>query len=973
MKKGLRKEQNGPAVSNFSIGVIYFAQAENADYPLLENLMNANRNYDIIVVAKSNSESLNRWKEQGKIQICSVADLKSTLASSQADYWLAADEQVSWNIAKSLAGLHPEKGTDLYLPGTVRVDGNKPGLAQILSRIYYSKLQAFFSPSTYQNSVWKAFIIGKEALLSCLQYGESKNVLEIYHRICSIEQDYGEFELVAPKYPAYVKEANTTAKAGVSHYIKWFFKDAWQQMRDGEAGFTKRLQGFSRFFFASLFLLCLVGMPILSFDYGISWDEKLQYEYAHDIYAYLTSFGEDRSIFDFGTHSALWQPMQYYGSFFDVLTVAINDLFGIENEFEMRHFLNAIFGVFGLLYAGLFARAISKNWFTALLTFIFLLLTPSYFGHSMFNPKDIPFATGFYMAMYYMVHFIRELPNPRFSTILMLILGIALSISIRVGGILIFPYILLFGGVKWLNLFSKKDQKPFQQLKGYLLYFIPVVIGGYFLGLIFWPYAIEDPIHNPLNALKGLSNVNYTTSYETFEGIRTYMSQVPWYYSLKWIAIGSPVIMLLGAAIQVIRIPFDRKNTGWNLMLVFMFLFPLLYAAYKESMLYNGWRHWFFVYVNLVVLGAWGWTWVIENKQKWMRYTGIVLVAVGVADMTVWMIKSHPNQYIYFNELEGGIQGAYGYYETDYYSNTMRQAVEWFVENELPKTNGKAITILTNNEPLTGQYYMNKYTDSVNIMWTREYELTKKPGDYSFFTSRTMSKTTLLDGYWPPKGTIHTIDLDGVPLMAIVKHENSYMSDGYASLEVNDLNGSVENFYKATRYDPGNEEAWRMLGMSLANKGPAYSDSAIHMLQKGVEVLPEAFICYDMMGMIYASQNRYDTAATLFKKAIGYKINYTNAHYNLGVAYYNLSDFGHAADEFTNCVKYGGQQTQYYKLLGLSKIGLNQLDDAIQYLTYVIQKTSDPDAYEYLGKAYELKGNKEAAQQMYQRAQQMRQ
>lgn len=963
--------QNAPAVSNFSAGVIYFAQKGESNFQQLESLLNSNRGFEVVVVANEQLDQLYRWQQMGRLTQCKSSELRDTIKNAEAEYWVAADADTSWNIQKSIHSLQPDDESSLYLPGTVKIDAGKPGLGSIFSKIYYSKLQAFFSPSTYNHSVWKAFVIRKDALLECLKYSLYTDVVGLFHRICSTELDYNDFELVAANHPNYIKEGNRRAKAGIQHYMRWFFGDAFRQMKDKEAEFPIRLRGLSRFLFASLFLTCLVVMPIMSFDYGISWDEKLQYEYAHDIYAYLSTFGEDQTIFDFQHKSALWQPMQYYGSSFDVITVAINDWFGIENEFELRHFLNAIFGAFGLLFAGLFARSVTKNWFTALLTFVLLLFTPSYFGHSMFNPKDIPFATGFYMAMYYMVHFIRELPNPRFSTILMMILGIALSVSIRVGGILIYPYILLFAGVKWMGLFFRKDQNPMGQLKYYFLYFIPVLIGGYFLGLILWPYAIEDPINNPLEALKGLSKVNYTTSYETFEGVRTYMSRVPWYYSLKLISFGAPLVLLAGAAIQLIRIPFDfKKNGGWNLMLVFMFLFPLLYAAYKESMLYNGWRHWFFCYVNLAVLAAWGWTWLVENKMLWLRYLSIALIALGLGNMVVWMVKSHPNQYIYFNELVGGIEGAYGYYETDYYSNTMKQAVEWFVENELPKTKGKSIKILTNNEPLTGQYYMSKYSDSVVIEWTREYELTKKRADYSFFTSRTMSKTTLLEGYWPPRGTIHTIDLDGVPLMAIIKHENDYMAAGYEALERNELDESVENFRKAVEYDPGNEEAWRMYGMTIANKGPSYADTSIKLLWKGIEVLPESFICYDVMGMVYAAIDRYDTAVHLFKKSIEYKINYTNAHYNLAVAYYNLNNFALAAEEFENCIKYGGQQPQYYKLLGICNMNLNRLDDAIQFLNYAAQNTNDPETWHYLGKIYEMKGNMEAAQQMYARSQQ---
>ncbi|MDX5320437.1 MAG: tetratricopeptide repeat protein, partial [Bacteroidota bacterium] len=164
----------------------------------------------------------------------------------------------------------------------------------------------------------------------------------------------------------------------------------------------------------------------------------------------------------------------------------------------------------------------------------------------------------------------------------------------------------------------------------------------------------------------------------------------------------------------------------------------------------------------------------------------------------------------------------------------------------------------------------------------------------------------------------------------------------------------------------------RMYGMALANKGPDYQEAALASLRKGIELLPEAFISYDVSGMILASQNKYDTAATLFQKSIHYKINYTNAHYNLGIAYYNLNNFVKAAEEFENCVKYGGQQPQYYKLLGICRMNMNQYNDAIQFLTFAAQNGNDPEAYHYLGQVYERQGNTQAAQQMYQKSAQLR-
>ncbi|MHB1277333.1 MAG: tetratricopeptide repeat protein [Bacteroidia bacterium] len=971
MKKKAKKINIVPAqVSTFRVGVIYFATKQETQFPLLESLAVSSRNFQILVTGVEDQEHLKRLVTLGKVKLCTVDELAAAVSGTDADYWVAADSATSWNIPKSLHTLKVEDETRLYLPDSAKIDAGKPGLGKLMSRLYFNKLQAFFSPATENHSVWRAFVIHKEALLPILKAASFTRQIDLFHQISLMDLDHNGFELIAAAYPDYAKEAGKGASAGIKNYLRWFFPGALAVVKDKNAGYKERLHAFSRFLFASLFLLCLVGMPVLSFDYGISWDEKLQYEYAHDIYAYLTSFGEDKTIFDFETKSALWQPMQYYGSFFDVLTVAIVDVFGIENEFEMRHFLNAIFGVFGLLFAGLFARAVTNNWLTATLTFIFLLLTPSYFGHSMFNPKDIPFATGFYMAMYYMVHFIKELPNPRFSTLFLLILGIALSISIRVGGILIFPYILLFAGIKWLGVWTKEGMsEAFSQFRRYLFYFSIVLVFGYFLGLIFWPYALQDPLKNPLEALKGLSKVNYTTSYETFEGIRTYMSKVPWYYSLKLMALGSSLIVLLGAAIQILRIPFSPKNErAWNLMLIFMFLFPVLYAAYKESMLYNGWRHWFFVYVNLAVLAAWGWSWLIENQKKAVRYVGYAVVFLGIGNMTWWMVRSHPNQSVSVNELTGGLKGAYGYYETDYYSNSVRQAVEWFVENELPKLGDKHVTILTNNEPLSAQYYMKKYTDKVDIVWTREYELTKKQADYSIFTSRTMSKTTLLKGYYPPEGTIHVVELDGVPLCAVIKHENHYMAEGYLETDSSQYTEALEQFRKAVAYDPGNDEAWRMFGLAMANIGPQYADSALWALRKSIEVLPENFIAYDLSGMIFSSMNRHDTAITLFEKAISYKINYTNAHYNLGLSHYNQNNFLKAAASFENAIRYGGQQPMYYKLMGLCMLNLNRLTEAQQYLTFAAQNSNDPEAYHYLGQVFELQGNSAQAQQMYARA-----
>ncbi len=893
--------------------------------------------------------------------------------SKPEDWWIVYDDSCDWNLIKSVKSIDEEtwSRSSLLTPSTVNLPENsKPGIVSLIFKFLYLLKSAVFSPSTFRHSFWNLVFVRKEKLLQVIELFGLTSAARMKNGLHLQNKPDGVFDLFPMgKEPSYLQGVVQAVKNGIKDYTCWFFKIPVAVLK-GNISMEKkeRREVVSRLSFAVIFLLALIGMPILSLDYGLTWDEPLQYEFAKDMFRYYTSFGEDKAVFD--TSKGLWAPMQYYGSFFDLITVAFNEVFGIENEYDARHILNAIFGAIGVLFCGLTARILTGSWLAGLLALVLMLLSPMYFGHAMNNPKDIPFAVGFFGSVYFMIRLLKELPRPSFATIFLLVGSIAFSVSIRVGGFLLFFYLFFGFAVDWFGRLKQQQAGESASLfLRYVLYFVSIFVFSWILGILFWPFALKDPIKNTYDALVKMSNFSFITSYENFEGKRTLMSAVPWYYTIKLMIIGTPLLILLGALIQFLRFVFnDRKAFWWNALLVLMFVFPIAYTAYKHSTLYNGWRHSIFIYGNLVLLAALGLYFLLSNRNKLLRYGGIACILVGGGNALWWMVKSHPNQYVYFNELTGGLKGAYGYYETDYYSNSVRQAVEWFVENELPKLGEKRVTILTNNEPLSGQYYMNKYTDKVDIVWTREYELTKKYADYSIFTSRTMAKTTLLEGYYPPKGTIHVVELDDVPLCAVIKHENHYMADGYAQIDSGRYAQAVDYFRKAVAYDPGNDEAWRMLGLAMANVGPQYADSALWALRKSIEVLPENFIAYDVSGMIFSSLNRNDTAIRLFEKAISYKINYTNAHYNLGLAHYNLNNFQKASVSFENAIKYGGQQPMYYKLLGLCMLNLNRLSEAQQYLTFSAQNSNDPEAFHFLGKVFELQGNAAQAQQMYARA-----
>ncbi len=80
---------------------------------------------------------------------------------------------------------------------------------------------------------------------------------------------------------------------------------------------------------------------------------------------------------------------------------------------------------------------------------------------------------------------------------------------------------------------------------------------------------------------------------------------------------------------------------------------------------------------------------------------GVGMIAAGV---TVWdMVMLHPYQSIYFNRVfAGGLSGASGRFETDYWGNSYREAIEWVAAN-VP---GEGIRIANCSNPLQSSYYL---------------------------------------------------------------------------------------------------------------------------------------------------------------------------------------------------------------------------------------------------------------------------
>ncbi len=564
--------------------------------------------------------------------------------------------------------------------------------------------------------------------------------------------------------------------------FNWYFKlplKEFTQRPEKKYSFVK-INPIYRFLFAATAVILLFLLPIMSYSAGNSGDEeRFHYKHGLNVYNYFATSGADTSALKYEN-----SVLHLYGPMFDLITVAVIKTLDTDKIYETRHVINGLAGWGAIVIAGMLAVAIG-GWRAGFMVLILMFFSPRFLGHAFNNPKDIPFALGYIFSIYFILRFIEEFPKPRFSTLLLIALGIGFAIGVRVGGLMLIVYLFMFPGLHWL--FSSKFKKllsseNLRRLGRMLIYLIIVGAAGYAIGIAAWPYALQDPLTNPVNALDVMTN--YATSIrQLFEGNIIWSNTVPWYYVPKYILITVPVVVLAGLIPFFFLVPKmrSRYNYLYIFMVAFTFVFPIIYIIDKESNVYGGWRHSMFTYTTLIVAAVLGYELLFKLfRSVWPKYILIALLVIGAFFPIKHVVANHPHQYIYYNELIGGTRGAFGRYEMDYYFHSLKAGSEWLIENVIQEAPDTGTMYVATNYNIN--YYFRKYGDKVRPVYTRYYSRGNANWDYAVFANSYINPFQLEHAYWPPDGTLHEIKVDGVPVCAVVERIQKYDYRGYQKL-----------------------------------------------------------------------------------------------------------------------------------------------------------------------------------------------
>ena len=664
---------------------------------------------------------------------------------------------------------------------------------------------------------------------------------------------------------------------------------------------------YKKLFFGWMALM-LVLIPFFSKDTGINGDERFQTYLAKYVVPFYTSFGKDRRIFltknevlpvfnKGGMDSVKKQfnlddvpqnnDLKNYGCGYELWSAVIARMFGYPTDQVMgyhliRHVVLAFITVFIILFTGLIAKEI-LGWRAAFITVLLLSISPRFIGDGMMNNKDIPFALGYIATIYFVILFLRKLPFPTWKNTLLVTLGFAMAINIRVGGIMLFFSFGLFVGLFWLYYQYIAKNRDFNgaTMRTNIMRVMIACVAGYFLGLIFWPYGLLSPISNPLSVLQEQSH-QPTVIGQLFEGKVISSPELPRYYLVKLMSMSIPTVVILGSILSVAMLYLNRKriNMGFAGLVVFSIVFPLGYIAYAHANVYNGWRHAIFVYPFIVILAALGYDLLIDTMKTKALKVATVVAMVGLSIMPVtWILAEHPYEYTYYNELAGGIKETYGYYDNDYYMLSIREATDWLVKNELSKAQSPTKILVTSDCVYPMDIYLKNspVKDKVQALYTSYRERNNKDWDYGIFYGTYVSPYQLQKGLWPPDGTIYTVKAGGVPLCCVVKRTNKSDFLGHAALEKGDFANAIAELEKAKIASPNNDGVFTDLGLAYLQ---------VKDMNKGIEALSQSLklnndnymVCY-YLGIAYAqvSPPNYDYTERYMKMALKINPNFQQA------------------------------------------------------------------------------------------------
>lgn len=420
-----------------------------------------------------------------------------------------------------------------------------------------------------------------------------------------------------------------------------------------------------------LFLICLLVGVITVQYYGIAWDEHLQRTIGETCYDYIVN----------GNQFYLQDANKDHGVLIELPLFAIEKIFNIKdfgNIYLIRHVICHILFLFGCVYLYKLINSLYNNKTLAICGFLILLLHPTIYTHSFFNSKDVPFLT---LTILFFYQFHLAFRDKKTYQFILLGLSLALLISLRIMGVMHVAFTLFFLTIQIA--FNIKDKIFF---KKQTIYIIILLSSTVLFTISLWPALWKHPISNFIEIFGSFSKFRWDSTV-LYLGENVNGQNLPWHYSIIWFLINNPICYLLIGFIGIIMFitkfkifNLNQDETRNNLLYFFSFISPVLSIIILKSVIFDGWRHIFFIYPAFILMAIYALNILLQSKFKKIS---VIALASSFSFVIFFITSNFPNQHVYFNEIVPKKDEYIRHnFEMDYWGVTYKQALEYILQND---------------------------------------------------------------------------------------------------------------------------------------------------------------------------------------------------------------------------------------------------------------------------------------------------
>lgn len=216
-----------------------------------------------------------------------------------------------------------------------------------------------------------------------------------------------------------------------------------------------------------------------------------------------------------------------------------------------------------------------------------------------------------------------------------------------------------------------------------LIYFFSIAA---LITYLTWPFLWSSPTYNFLEAFKVMKDFPFTAEVR-FMGDNVSPSNLPWFYIPLLVSIQAtmPVVLLAWVGFVVFLVKLDRQNMFENAIPLIWLILPVGLQIFLQSTAYDNFRQFLFILPPMFILAGKGIDVLIQRVAN-LAVKGACIVFCVLPGL-VGIVLLHPVQYIYYNGFVGGVSGAEGNFELDYWLSSYREAGSYINKNASPNAN----------------------------------------------------------------------------------------------------------------------------------------------------------------------------------------------------------------------------------------------------------------------------------------------